>query len=131
MKKITINGVEYDCMSNALTRLHYKKLFGVGLFQDISKMTTINKKQVIIENQLKAEGLKGEELKKELEEAMLEYTDDLLDIVERFAYVLIYTANPNFKSFEEWLSEESMATIDFESGWIQEVSEYLMSTFRR
>ena len=106
MKKITINGVEYDCMSNALTRLHYKKLFGVGLFQDISKMTTINKKQVIIENQLKAEGFKGEELKKELEEAMLEYTDDLLDIVERFAYVLIYTANPNFKSFEEWLSEE-------------------------
>ena len=131
MKKITINGVEYDCMSNALTRLHYKKLFGVGLFQDISKMTTINKKQVLIENQLKAEGLKGEELKKELEEAMLEYTDDLLDIVERFAYVLIYTANPNFKSFEEWLSEESMATIDFESDWIQEVTDYLVSTFHR
>ena len=131
MKKITINGVEYDCMSNALTRLHYKKLFGVGLFQDISKMTTINKKQVIIENQLKAEGLKGEELKKALEEAMLEYTDDLLDIVERFAYVLIYTANPNFKSFEEWLSEESMATIDFESDWIQEVTDYLVSTFHR
>ena len=131
MKKITINGVEYDCMSNALTRLHYKKLFGVGLFQDISKMTTINKKQVIIENQLKAEGLNEEDIKKELNEAMLEYTDDLLDIVERFAYVLIYTANPNFKSFEEWLSEESMATIDFESDWIQEVTDYLVSTFHR
>ena len=82
MKKITINGVEYDCMSNALTRLHYKKLFGVGLFQDISKMNTINKKQVILENQLKAEGL-------------------------------------------------NEATIDFESDWIQEVTDYLVSTFHR
>ena len=52
----------FACMSNALTRLHYKKLFGVGLFQDISKMNTINKKQVILENQLKyimiSQGLK-------------------------------------------------------------------------
>ena len=131
MKKITINGVEYNCMSNAITRLHYKKIFGVGLFQDIRKMTIINKKQDIIENQLKAEGLNEEDIQKELNEAMLEYTDDLLDIVERFAYVLIYTANPNFKSFEEWLSEESMATIDFESDWIQEVTDYLLSTFHR
>ena len=80
---------------------------------------------------LQAEGLNEEDIQKELNEAMLEYTDDLLDIVERFAYVLIYTANPNFKSFEEWLSEESMATIDFESDWIQEVTDYLVSTFHR
>lgn len=130
MKEITIAGVTYPVKSNALTRLHYKKLFGVGIFQDISKMSIANNEQEKIREKLKEEGKTEAEIEKAVNDEMLKYTDDILDVAFRFAYVLIYTANPNFKTFEEWLSEESMEKIDFESGWIQEATEYITSTFR-
>lgn len=130
MKEITIGGVSYPVKSNALTRLHYKKLFGVGIFQDISKMSIANNVQEELRATLKAQGKTKKEIKEAVNNEMLKYTDDILDIAFRFAYVLIYTANPNFMTFEEWLSEESMNKIDFESGWIQEATEYITSTFR-
>jgi len=130
MKKININGVEYECLSNALTRLHYKKLFGTGIFKDISRLTTIYKARENVEKKLKEEGKTEEEIQNESAAFLVEFMDDIMDIIERFTYVIIYTANPDFESFEKWLSEESMAKIDFESEWIQEVTEYVMDTFR-
>lgn len=130
MKEITIGGVSYPVKSNALTRLHYKKLFGVGIFQDISKMSIANNVQEELRTTLKAQGKTKKEIEEAVNNEMLKYTDDILDIAFRFAYVLIYTANPNFMTFEKWLSEESMNKIDFESGWIQEATEYITSTFR-
>ena len=130
MKEITIGGVSYPVKSNALTRLHYKKLFGVGIFQDISKMSIANNVQEELRATLKAQGKTKKEIEEAVNNEMLKYTDDILDIAFRFAYVLIYTANPNFMTFEKWLSEESMNKIDFESGWIQEATEYITSTFR-
>ena len=45
MKKITINDKEYDINCNALTRFNYKKIFGIGIFEDIKRINDFNIEQ--------------------------------------------------------------------------------------
>jgi len=34
---------------------------------------------------------------------MMDSLDDFIDVIEKIAYILIYTANPEIESFEKWL----------------------------
>ena len=58
---------------------------------------------------------------------MMENLDEFLDVVEKIAYILIYSANKSVGSFEDWL--KGIEKIDLSASWIGEVTEFAVSSF--
>ena len=58
---------------------------------------------------------------------MMENLDDFIDVIERIAYILIYTANNKIGSFEDWL--KGITKIDLSASWISEVTELAVNSF--
>ena len=58
---------------------------------------------------------------------MMENLDDFIDVIERIAYILIYTANEKIGTFNEWL--KGIEKIDLSADWIGEVTEFAVSSF--
>ena len=127
MKTITVCGKEYEVACNAFTRFQYKSVFGKGIFEDIKKLTDFSEKQSKLRNKLLNEGKSEEDADKEVNMTMLESLDDFIDVIEKMAYILIYTANSKIDSFENWL--KSIEKIDLSDSWISEVTELAVSSF--
>lgn len=127
MNKITICDKEYEISCNAFTRFEYKKIFGVGIFEDIQKLNTFTQEQESLRKKLQAEGLEEAEIEERINGQMMNKVDDFLDVLERIAYILIYTANKEVGSFEEWL--KSIAKIDLSADWIKVVTEFAVNSF--
>ena len=127
MKKITICNKEWDIDCNAFTRFQYKKIFGVGIFSDIKILNQLNEKQENVRKKLEAEGAAEEQIQKAINEVTLDNLDDFIDVIEKIAYILIYTANPKIEPFEIWL--KNIEKIDLSSSWISEVTELAVNSF--
>lgn len=127
MKTITINGKEYEIQCNALTRFNYKKIFGTGIFEDIQRINNFNLEQENKKAELEKQGIAKEQIEKEINNMMLGKLDDILDAIQKIAYIEIQTANPKIESFETWLS--SIEKIDLSEPWIAEVTEYAVNSF--
>lgn len=127
MKKITICDKEYEVSCNAFTRFQYKKIFGKGIFADIKILSEFTDNQEKYRQELTQKGLSKEEIEKEINLYMMEHLDDFIDVIERIAYILIYSANNSIGSFEEWLKE--LPKIDLSQSWIGEVTELAVSSF--
>lgn len=127
MKKITICDKEYEVSSNAFTRFEYKKIFGRGIFADIQALNKFSIEQGKIKKEATDKGLSEEEIKKEINNYMMENLDEFLDVVEKIAYILIYSANKSVGSFEDWL--KGIEKIDLSASWIGEVTELAVSSF--
>ena len=127
MKKITICDKEYEVSCNAFTRFQYKKIFGKGIFADIKILSEFTDNQEKYRQELTQKGLSEEEIEKEINLYMMEHLDDFIDVIERIAYILIYSANNSIGSFEEWLKE--LPKIDLSQSWIGEVTELAVSSF--
>lgn len=127
MKKITICDKEYEVSSNAFTRFEYKKIFGRGIFADIQALNKFSIKQEKIKKEATDKGLSEEEIQKEINNYMMENLDEFLDVVEKIAYILIYSANKSVGSFEDWL--KGIEKIDLSANWIGEVTELAVSSF--
>lgn len=127
MKKITIDNVEYQIACNAFTRFQYKKIFGRGIFSDIKILNKFSEKQNDIRKKLEKENVTEEEIQKTINEMMLDNLDDFIDVIEKITYILIYTANSNIDSFENWL--KGIEKIDLSSNWISEVTELAVNSF--
>lgn len=127
MKKITICDKEYEIDCNAFTRFQYKTVFGRGIFADIKILNEFSEKQEKLRKELKAKKLSNEEIENQINISMLENLDDFIDVIERIAYILIYTANNNVESFEEWL--KGITKLDLSQPWISEVTEFAVSSF--
>jgi len=127
MKTITICGKEYPIDCNAFTRFQYKTVFGKGIFADIKVLSEFSDKQESLRKELKAKKMSDEEIEKEINKSMMENLDDFIDVIERIAYILIYTANNNIGSFEEWL--KGITKLDLSESWIGEVTEFAVSSF--
>lgn len=125
MKTITICDKEYEIDCNALTRFQYKTIFGRGIFADIKALNDFSIKQEKARKELS--GLSEEELEAELNLIMMENLDDFIDVIERIAYILIYTANNKIGSFEDWL--KGITKIDLSASWISEVTELAVNSF--
>lgn len=125
MKTITICDKEYEIDCNAFTRFQYKTIFGRGIFADIKALNDFSIKQEKVRKELS--GLSEEELEAELNLIMMENLDDFIDVIERIAYILIYTANNKIGSFEEWL--KGITKIDLSASWISEVTELAVNSF--
>lgn len=127
MKIIKICDKEYNIDCNAFTYVQFKKVFGIGLFQDIQTLKNffaIQTEKVIT---LKEQGLKELEIEKELNKELLSYVDDFVEAITRIAYILIYTANNRFKNYEEFMKDIPKLSIDDE--WIVEVTEFAVEKF--
>lgn len=127
MKKITISDKEYDINCNALTRFNYKKIFNTGIFEDIQRINNFNIEQEELRLKLEKEGKAKELIDAEINNMMLGKLDDILDAIQKIAYIEIYTANPKIGSFEEWLG--SIEKINLSEPWIAEVTEYAVNSF--
>lgn len=127
MKKITICDKEYEVSSNAFTRFEYKKIFGRGIFADIQALNKFSLEQEKIKKEATDKGLSEQEIQKEINNYMMENLDEFLDVVEKIAYILIYSANKSVGSFEDWL--KGIEKIDLSANWIGEVTELAVSSF--
>lgn len=127
MKTITICGKEYPIDCNAFTRFQYKTVFGRGIFADIKILSEFSEKQESLRKELKAKKMSDEEIENAINMSMMENLDDFIDVIERIAYILIYTANNKVESFEEWL--KGITKLDLSESWIGEVTEFAVSSF--
>lgn len=127
MKQIEIEGKTFDIDCNAFTRFQYKSIFKRGIFEDIKVLNDYSNKQEDLRKQMKAENKTDEEIERELGSAMMTELDSFLDVIEKIAYILIYTANNKVGNFEEWL--KSIKKIDLNEKWISEVTEFAVNSF--
>lgn len=127
MKSITICDKEYPITCNAFTRFEYKKIFNRGIFADIKVLSEFSDNQEKIKKELAEKGLADEAIEKEINLYMMEHLDDFIDVIERIAYILIYSANDKIESFENWL--KAIEKINLSDKWIQEVTEVAVSSF--
>lgn len=127
MKTITICDKEYQIECNAFTRFEYKTIFGKGIFQDIKILNDFSKEQEKKRKELKEQGMAEEEIEEEINLMMMEKLDDFIDVIERIAYILIYTADNKIGKFDEWL--KGINKIDLSANWISEVTEFAVNSF--
>ena len=127
MKTITICDKEYELACNAFTRFQYKTIFGKGIFADIKILNEFSTKQEILRKELKKQKASEEEIENQVNLMMMENLDDFIDVIERMAYILIYTANNKVGSFEDWL--KGIDKIDLSADWISEVTELAVNSF--
>ena len=127
MKTITICDKEYEIACNAFTRFQYKTIFGKGIFADIKILNEFSSKQENLRKELKKQKVSEEEIENQVNLLMMESLDDFIDVIERMAYILIYTANNKVGSFEDWL--KGIDKIDLSASWISEVTELAVNSF--
>lgn len=127
MKTITICDKEYPIECNAFTRFEYKSIFGRGIFQDIKLLNDFSKLQEAKRKELKAKNMEDKEIEEEVNLMMMERLDDFIDVIERIAYILIYTADNKVEKFDEWL--KGINKIDLSADWISEVTEFAVDSF--
>lgn len=127
MKQITICDKEFEIDCNAFTRFQYKKVFNKGIFEDIKVLNEFSEKQEKIRKELEEKNASEEEIQKTINNSMMESLDDFIDVIEKIAYILIYTANPKIESFENWL--KGIKKIDLSANWISEVTELAVNSF--
>lgn len=127
MKTITICDKEYQIECNAFTRFEYKSIFGKGIFQDIKILNDFSREQEKKRKELKEQGMAEEEIEAEINLMMMEKLDDFIDVIERIAYILIYTADNKIGKFDEWL--KGINKIDLSANWISEVTEFAVNSF--
>lgn len=127
MKKITICNKEYAISCNAFTRFQYKTIFGNGIFADIKLLNEFSSKQEKIRKELTAKKATEEEIENQINLAMMENLDEFIDVVEKLAYILIYTNDNKIGSFENWL--KGIDKIDLSESWIAEVTEFAVNSF--
>ena len=127
MKQITINGKSFDIDCNAFTRFQYKTIFGRGIFADIKILSDFSEKQENLRKKMETEKISEEEQEKQINLALMENLDDFIDVIERIAYILIYTANDKIGDFNTWL--KGIEKIDLSAEWIGEVTELAVNSF--
>ena len=127
MKTVTICGKEYEIACNAFTRFQYKKVFGNGIFADINVLNKFSTEQEKLRKELKEKGLSDEEIEQEVNAKMMDSLDDFIDVIEKIAYIEIYTANNKIGSFEDWI--KGIDKLDLSADWISEVTELAVSSF--
>lgn len=106
---IKIGNKEYVGCCNAMTYIFYNKVFNLNIFDDLDK-------------------IKGCLIKFKLQSGNKDDIDNMVDIILRLIYILIYTNNQNeINSFEKWKKQHEYEAIELET--INEVIEFLVDNF--
>lgn len=106
---IKIENKEYVGCCNAMTYIFYNKVFNLNIFDDLDK-------------------IKGCLIKFKLQSGNKDDVDNMVDIILRLIYILIYTNNQNeINSFEKWKKQHEHEVIELET--INEVIEFFVDNF--
>lgn len=106
---IKIGNKEYIGCCNAMTYIFYNKVFNLNIFDDLDK-------------------IKGCLIKFKLQSGNKDDIDNMVDIILRLIYILIYTNNQNgINSFEKWKKQHEHEVIELET--INEVIEFFVDNF--
>lgn len=106
---IKIGEKEYVGCCNAMTYIFYNKVFNVNIFDDLDEI-----KEYLIKFK------QQNEIKEDIE--------NIVNIILKLVYILIYTNNQNtINSFSKWEKEHKNETINFET--INEVIECFVDNF--
>lgn len=124
MKNIVINEIEYAIECNAYTRILYNSYFKSKIFKDLAEVNKYNVELGKID-ELK---ISQKEKDSRKEQYSFEMLDDILDIICKLTYIVIRTANPNFKEYNEWLKD--LPNLDMQGEWITTVIELITDCFR-
>ena len=125
MKTITICEKEYLIACNAYTRFEYKRIFNKGIFEDLGTLQEISAEQEKVRQEMSDKS--EEEISNAINTVIFKKLDDFLDVIEKIAYILIYTANNKCGTFQEFLG--SIEKINLEESWISEVTEFAVNSF--
>lgn len=115
IKTIKISGKQFNMKSSAWTPFKYEMDYGVELLKDLNN---INK----IATQI------GKLPKEEQETEWADHITGILKMALQIAYTMITEYEKEFDAYDEWLKGLDELFSDF--GWVQEVIELAMSTFR-
>ena len=129
MKKIVIDGTEYNIECNALTYIQYKKVFNKGIFADMDIIKDYLVRQTLKANELKEKypQMSEQEIDTQVGNYMNNYIDDFIEVITRIAYILIYSANEKVEEYENWLRKIKNFKID--DDWVAEVTELAVDCF--
>ena len=127
MKTIVICDKEYEIRCTAFTRFQYKTMFGRGIFADIKALNEFSERQDKLRKELEEKNLQEDEIEKEVNLLMMDTLDDFIDVIEKIAYILIFSANEKIGSFENWL--KGIDKVDLSASWISEVTEFAVNSF--
>lgn len=127
MKQITICERQYDIDCNALTFVKYKSFFKSGILKDMRFIERYLIKQTVVAKQLEGKDIDEEEKINQVSKIMIDDTDEFVTKITQIAWILIYTANNEVESYEDWLKSISKFSID--DDWIVEVTEYAVNCF--
>lgn len=127
--KITICDKEYEIACSAYTRYKYKEVFNRKMASDLNILNEFSTNQEKTKVELKSKGLSDKEIEEQINFSTMESLDDLIDVIERITYIVIYTANEKIGSFEEWL--KNIEYIDLSANWIEEVTKLVVNSFCR
>ena len=106
---IKIGNKEYVGCCNAMTYIFYNKVFNLNIIDDLDQ-------------------IKGCLIKFKLQSGNKDDIDNMVDIILRLIYILIYTNNQNeINSFEKWKKQHEHEVIELET--INEVIEFFVDNF--
>lgn len=127
MKKITIDGKEYEIDCNAFTQVLYNRFFKTGIFKDMQVIKEYLIKQTLLSEKLSKQNLTDEQRIAQVSDIMVDDIDDFIQKVTQMAWILIYTANDKIEDYETWL--KSIKKFKIDDDWIVEVTEYAVDCF--
>ena len=127
MKEITINDKKYKIDCNAFTYVKYPSFFENGIIDDMNIVRNYLVKQTLLVNKYKQEGKAEEEIYILVSQILSNEIDKFIIKVTQIAWILIYTANEQIDSYENWL--KGLKKFSISDKWISEVTEVAVNTF--
>ena len=127
MKQIEISGVQYNIDCNALTFVKYKSFFKTGILKDMQFIKSYLIKQTVLAKQVEEKNIDEVEKLSHVSDYMIDDTDEFITKITQIAWILIYTANTQVTSYEDWLKTIKEFKID--DDWIVEVTEFAVDCF--
>lgn len=130
MKKINIEGIEYQVDCSAWTMFEYRKIFNRSIFDDINLLKKVLATQILAAHMYKEEvpGATEAEINaisaKSTEQELEAFAEALLKIT----WIFMYTANTNIEEYEKWL--KNVKKVNIASDWVSEVTELAVTSFR-
>ncbi len=127
MKEIIIDDKKYKIDCNAFTYIKYPTFFKNGIIDDMNGVRNYIVEQTLLVNKYKNEGKTDDEATTLVSQLLSKKIDDFISKITQIAWILIYTADENIESYENWL--KNIKKFKITDKWIVEVAEFAVSTF--
>lgn len=127
MKKITIEGREYEMEGSAFSYIKYQTFFHTGMLKDLQFMQVYLAKQYLYAEKLKNSKKSEEEKAEEISQMLIDDTDKFITIVTQMAWIMMYTANQKVDDYDTFM--KSLTKFNIADTWISEVTELAVNCF--